>query len=180
MNRAEAVATATLLLDDLNTGKAPPGVHQLLSALAEAAMPGITDQATAAAAEGEQLANRIGHALDYQQHHVMPAAIPDAIRLNFENTIIMFAAGQGSTCDCIPQPTRPRPLVIAAWSAPLVTCPEHSFLHNVNIHGTDEDRRCDRCGHIDTASWPGVLQIGPFTCSYGLCHACRQEQDVTL
>lgn len=108
--------------------------------------------------------------------------LPGWLRLSVVDALARFVEGAATTCIHNPDPSRPQPVLAAAWSPGLVACFLCTQLFALP-GGSVSDRTCDGCGHLcDTAAgemvYPGMIQLGPLVFQYGTCAGCRMA-DVT-
>jgi hypothetical protein len=162
-------------LDDLLRD---PRLAEVAAAVRAVTPIGLRDQLDAAADEQHRHLQAETAALNGEMHYTLPEDTPMWITLGAVGAFVEWAAGRGSTCMHNPQPSRPQPVVAAAWRSGLVTCTRCVHLFNLP-RGSDADRRCDGCGHLttglehDDGITPARLGTPLLTYMAGVCVTCR-------
>jgi len=166
---------AVLALDDLLCDVAP----ETLAAVGDRFPAWYRDQARAATTQihtGLQNAAARG-TIDHTA--AMPASQhPGWVRLSVLDSLVRWFAGTADTCIHNPHPSRPQPVMSAAWKPGLVVCGRCTRLLGAPPD-SEADRTCDACGHV-VAGLDAGEPIYPFTVVCGLlmhaagvCGDCR-------
>lgn len=169
--------TPTLALEALMLH---PQYDRLVDALRSVAPVHVVDQADAAAADALRLVSTLGTTVlgAEQTTPITAGGTPGWLRLGLLDALTAWVDGRASTCRHNPHPSRPTPVVAAAWRADLVVCAPCAYLVALP-RGSDRDRTCDACGRVcagvehGDGIWPGMLQLGPLVYQYGTCTGCR-------
>ena len=106
---------------------------------------------------------------------------PGWVRLNVLDTIVGWSAGHGQVCVHQPHPSRPQPVVAAAWKPGLVACGHCTHLLRIKS-GSIADRTCDGCGSVDPHDglYPTTVTVGPLIYSLGVCQTCRWWDETSI
>ncbi len=162
---------AALTLDALLTITDPAeraAAQQAVDALLEQAPAGLVDQATAASRD---VRHRM---IDAGARLADAADVPDWLRLQAIEALVVFVAGTGTTCRHNPSPRNPQPIAAAAWKPGLIICGA-ACRHLLRLHG-DDDRRCDLCGHVGDVIYPATVAVGSLVYTAGLCPDCERAR----
>jgi hypothetical protein len=175
--------TLALALDDLLRHPDAAAIAADADADARAAGQGwLIDQASAAANDTHRILTAIADATANGQIHPMTAAQhPDWVRLGMLATLATWIKGTGSTCIHNPKPTRPQPVLSAAWKPGLVVCAHCTPLLRLP-RGSIQDRTCDGCGTVITDGarlYSSIAALGMFAYHIGACEPCRYWPDDT-
>lgn len=164
----KTIAQMTLLLDRLVGGMTPEQRRR-----AQAAIPvGLRDQLHAAATHNQATVGRTATARNGERFELNHNQVPEWIRLSVSETLGRFVFGKADVCTHDLQPSRPQPLVMAAWRPGLVACQHCTHLFDLPA-GSVADRTCDGCGRVfDEGLFPAMFVVGPITFLAGLCGDC--------
>ena len=143
-----------------------------IEAMRKAAPQHLLDQFDAATADVDKLVRFVGRGLDSTAAELAFRQIPEWVRLSVADTLLRFHRGTHDTCMHNPSPSRPEPIVAAAWRPGLVTCVQ--CVHLFKMVG-DPDRTCDHCGHVCAGIHSCTLSCGALIFSYGLCSGCLAD-----
>ncbi|MGD9530020.1 MAG: hypothetical protein AB7V44_24950, partial [Pseudonocardia sp.] len=114
MSRADLTTQLTLVLDDLL--RDPPSPERR-AARRRRTPSHLRDQADAAAARVRSVAERA----TARSGGTSTADMPEWLRLGVAATLASWLTGTGSTCRHDPHPSRPQPVIAAAWRPGLLT-----------------------------------------------------------
>lgn len=171
--------TATLLLERLMLDPSYPEIVEELRALLPAH---VVDQADAANADAYRTTLGLAALLGGQEdvHGAAAGDVPGWLRLNVIDAYVGYVSGRADTCRHNPDPSRPEPVLAAAWRPGLISCRGCVFLF-ATVQGSTMDRTCDGCGRVcagvDAGDpiYPSMVQLGPVIFQYGACAGCHQE-----
>jgi hypothetical protein len=172
MNPTPTLALEQLMLD--------PRYPELVDRIRALTPPAVRDQADAASSETLSIARGLAPLIgDGEVRAGYPVDFPGWLRLLILDAFAQWLTGKADTCRHNPHPSRPQPIVAAAWRPGLVAC--RLCTHLVHLpRGSDADATCDLCGHQcagvpDDPIYPSVVQLGPLMFMYGTCSACRPD-----
>ncbi|MFG3300994.1 hypothetical protein [Micromonospora chersina] len=169
--------TPTLALERLMLH---PRYDELVAAMRAAAPVHVVDQSDAATSDALRVVTAAGAAIPGGSDVQTTAAdgVPGWLRLGLLDAFTTWVEGRASTCRHNPHPSRPQPVMAAAWRPGLIVCTACVYLTAL-ARGSDADRTCDGCGRLCAGPehadgiYPGMLQLGPIVYQYGVCGDCR-------
>lgn len=176
MSRATpSAAQAAIWLDEL---LCRPELAPLVEKMRARTPQWFIDQADAAARDTVRGADALAESYGTAPGRILPADLPDWLRLGMLQTVAEWITGSARTCLHNPDAWHPQPVAAAAWKPGLIVCAPCGFLLSVG-HGTVRDRTCDGCGHVCAGVdkgdpiYPSAVTYGPVTYMVGTCTPCR-------